>query len=210
MSGPMITVASLKRFAPQCSQLQMHADALEAARAKSQVNTPERLACLMGQIAVETTGLTAMIENLNYRTPERLDSMFSAVRGVEDAKALIARGQAAIANRVYGGRLGNGPEASGDGWRFRGSGYLQLTGRANYLDIGQMVGLDLVGHPEWVRDPASAARIALKFWDARGCNRYADSGDVRSITRLVNGPSLMHLAERVAATARARDVWRPA
>lgn len=204
----MITTATLKRFAPMCSQPQVHAAALEAARLKSQVNTPARLAHLMGQIAHETTGLTAMVENMNWRDPERLDKFFTAVRGVDDAKALIVQGPAAIANRVYGGRLGNGPEASGDGWRYRGSGYLQLTGRANYADIGRLVGLDLVGHPEWVRDPASAARVALQFWDARGCNELADVGDVRGITRLINGPALAGLDDRDAKTIKALEVWR--
>lgn len=206
----MITTATLKRFAPMCSQPQVHAAALEAARLKSQVNTPARLACLMGQIAHETSGLTTMVESMLWRDPVRLDKFFSLVRGVDDAKALIAQGQPAIANRVYGGRLGNGPESSGDGWRFRGSGYLQLTGRANYAEIGKLVGLDLVGHPEWVRDPASAARVALQFWDARGCNELADMGDLEGITRVVNGPALAGLDDRKAATSRAREVWRPA
>lgn len=209
MSDVAITVAALKRFAPMCSQAQVHALALEAARSKSRVNTPARVACLMGQIAVETAGLTTLVESLNYRDPARLDSMFSAVCGVDDAKALIAQGQAAIANRVYSGRLGNGPESSGDGWRFRGSGYLQLTGRANFDEIGKLLGLDLVAHPEWVRDPGSAARVALAYWDARGCNALADVGDVKGITRLINGPALAGLTERTAATARAREVWRP-
>ncbi|MFG6462307.1 glycoside hydrolase family 19 protein [Roseateles sp. DXS20W] len=204
----MITAATLKRFAPMCSTPQIHAAALEAARVKSQVNTPARLACLMGQIAHETAGLTLMVESMNWRDPERLDKFYSAVRGIDDAKALIARGQAAIANRVYGGRLGNGDEASGDGWRFRGSGYLQLTGRANYVEIGKLLGLDLVGHPEWVRDPASAARVALQYWDARGCNELADVGDVGGVTRLINGPALAGIADRLSATARAREVWR--
>lgn len=134
--------------------------------------------------------------------------MFSAVQGLDDARGLIAQGAAAIANRVYAGRLGNGPASSGDGWRFRGSDYLQLTGRSNYDQIGRLLGLDLVGHPEWVRDPASAARVALQFWDSRGCNQLADADDVRGITRLINGPALAGLNERFAATARAREVWR--
>jgi putative chitinase len=154
-------------------------------------------------------GLTTMVENLNYRDPARLDAMFSAVQGVDDARSLIVQGASAIANRVYAGRLGNGPEASGDGWRFRGSGYLQLTGRSNYDAMSKLLGLDLVGHPEWVRDPASAARVALQFWDSRGCNALADAGDVPGITRVINGPALAGLNERIAATARAREVWRP-
>jgi len=204
----MITADTIKRFAPRCSQPQLHAAALEAARVNSSVNTPRRLAHFMGQVLVETDGLTALVENMAWRDPVRLDAIFSAVRGVDDAQALIRRGQAAIADRVYGGRLGNGPESSGDGWRYRGSGYKQLTGRANYAEIGALVGLDLVGHPEWARDPIPAARIAFAFWDARECSALADAGDDEAITRIVNGPALLKLAERRAAAAAALKVWR--
>jgi len=204
----MITVAYIKRLAPRCSQPQMHASALEAARVNSSVNTPRRLAHFMGQVLIETDGLTALVENMAWRDPVRLDALFSAVRGVDDAQALIRRGQAAIADRVYGGRLGNGPESSGDGWRYRGSGYKQLTGRANYAEVGALIGLDLVSHPEWARDPIPAARIAFAFWDARGCSALADAADDRAITRIVNGPALLKLTERQAAAATAMKVWQ--
>ena len=121
----------------------------------------------MGQVFVETGGFTSMVENLNYRDPARLDAIFSSVHGSDDAKALIRRGPEAIANRVYANRLGNGDEASGDGWRYRGSGYKQLTGRTNYREIGGIVKLDLEGNPELALEPAAAARVAFAFWDAR-------------------------------------------
>lgn len=203
----MITAETLRRFAPRIADAQTHAAALEAARATSSVNTRRRLCHFMGQVFVETGGFTAMEENLNYRNPERLDAVFSAVRGVEDARALIARGAEAIANRVYAGRLGNGDEASGDGWRYRGSGYKQLTGRANYRDVGNRIGIDLEGHPELARDPVEAARVAFAFWDARFCSPLADVGDLETITERVNGPARLGLAERREAMLRAMDVW---
>ena len=129
------------------------------------------------------------------------------VRGSEDARALIARGPEAIANRVYANRLGNGNEASGDGWRYRGSGYKQLTGRANYRDIGGKIGIDLEGQPELARDPTGAARVAFAFWDARKCSPLADVGDLEAITEKVNGPAKLGLAERREATLRAMDIW---
>ena len=203
----MITAELLRRLAPRIKDAELHAEALEQARLISSITTRRRLCLFLGQIFVETGGFTAMVENLNYTRPERLDAIFSKVKGIEDAKALIKRGKEAIANRVYAGRLGNGDEASGDGWRFRGSGYKQLTGRANYREIGQLIGLDLEGQPELAREPASAARIACAFWDSRGCSELADNGDVEAITARINGPAKLGLAERQQASAKAIAIW---
>lgn len=204
----MITTETLRRFAPKSRIPDVHARALEAARIHSSVDTPRRLCHFMGQVFVETGGIAHMIENLNYRNPARLDAIFKAVRGIDDAKALIARGPEAIANRVYANRLGNGNEAGGDGWRYRGSGYKQLTGRANYRDIGRMVGIDLEGNPEFAREPEAAARVAFAFWDAKGCSPLADAGDAETITARINGPAKLGLAERRQATLRAMTIWR--
>jgi putative chitinase len=204
----MITAESLARFAPKLEDPEIHASALEVARAASSVTSSRRLCHFMGQIFVETGGFAAMVENLSYRNPERLDAIFSAVRGSADARDLIRRGPEAIANRVYANRLGNGGEASGDGWRYRGSGYKQLTGRSNYREIGRIVQLDLEGDPELAREPRAAARVAFAFWDARGCSPLADQGDVDGITERVNGPARLGLAERRAATFRALGIWK--
>lgn len=203
----MITVESLTKFAPSISNAAVHAAALESARLASSVTTARRLCHFMGQVFVETAGFTVMEENLNYRNPERLDAVFSAVKGTEDAKALIMKGPQAIANRVYAKRLGNGDEASGDGWRYRGSGYKQLTGRANYRAIGAIVDMDLEGQPELARDPVGAAKVAFAFWDANKCSPLADAGDLEGITEKINGPAKLGLAERRNATLRAMDIW---
>lgn len=207
MDGPMITVQKLHLLAPNATRLEEHATALEAARRASSVDTPRRLAHFLGQVMVETGGLTAMVENLNYRSPERLDMIFKAVRGVDDARALIARGPEAIANRVYANRYGNGDEASGDGWRYRGSGYKQLTFRNNYRDIGAVIGFDLVTWPEMARTPQTAAAVAFAYWDARRCSPLAEAGDCEGITARINGPALLGLADRQRATVLAAEVW---
>jgi putative chitinase len=206
----MITAETLRRFAPNIDDAEQHAAALEAARANSSVTTPRRLCHFLGQVFVETGGFRSMEENLNYRNPTRLDAIFSAVHGVEDATALIAAGPEAIANRVYANRLGNGEEESGDGWAYRGSGYKQLTGRDNYQTIGEMIGVDLEGDPDQARDPQIAAEVAFAFWDKRGCSALADAGDIEEITRMVNGPAKLGLAERREATLRAMDIWAEA
>lgn len=149
-----------------------------------------------------------MVENLNYRNPQRLDAIFSAVRGLADARALIKLGPEAIANRVYANRLGNGNEASGDGFKYRGSGYKQLTGRTNYRTIGSLIDMDLEGTPELAREPATAARVAFKFWDVNQCSPLADRGDVEKITAKINGAAKLGLADRRAATVRALGIWR--
>jgi putative chitinase len=204
----MITTETIRKFAPSTKIPEVHAQALEAARRNSSVNTARRLCHFMGQIFVETGGLAHMIENLNYKNPQRLDAIFKSVRGIDDAKALIARGQVAIGNRVYANRLGNGNEASGDGFLYRGSGYKQLTGRANYRDIGRIVGIDLERNPELARKPAEAAKVAFAFWDTRGCSALADAGDLDEITKRINGPAKLGLAERRMATIKAMRIWK--
>lgn len=204
----MITAETLRKFAPRIKEPDVHASALEAARQNSTVTTARRLCHFMGQIFVETGGFTSMVENLNYRNPARLDALFSAVRGLDDARALIRQGPEAIANRVYANRLGNGNEASGDGWRYRGSGYKQLTGRSNYREVGGIVGIDIEGNPDMAREPGPAARVAFAFWDARNCSPLADRGDVEGVTAKINGPAKLALADRRAATLRALGIWK--
>lgn len=203
----MITADKLLQYAPRIKNAQQHADALEQARLASSVDSPRRLCAFLGQIYVETGGFLRMEENLNYTTPELLDRVFRAVNGTDDAKALIAKGPQAIANRVYASRLGNGDEASGDGWRYRGSGYKQLTGRSNYKAIGQLINMDLETNPEWAREPVAAARVAVAFWDARKCSPLADAGDIEGITERVNGPAMLGLAERRDAAIKAAAIW---
>lgn len=121
---------------------------------------------------------------------------------------MIAKGPQAIANRVYANRLGNGNEASGDGWKFRGSGYIQLTGRANFRRFGTIAKLELETDPEMARNIAGAAKIAFAFWDGTGCSPLADKSDVEGITAKINGPAKLALAERQAATTRAMGIWK--
>jgi putative chitinase len=204
----MITSETLRKFAPKIKDPEIHANALENARKDSSVTTPRRLCHFLGQIFVETGGFTSMVENLNYKDPKRLDALFSAVRGIDDARTLIRLGPEAIANRVYANRLGNGNEESGDGWRYRGSGYKQLTGRSNYRDIGNIVNLDIEGNPDLAREHKAAARIAFAFWDAKKCSPLADLGDVEGITEKINGPAKLGLAERRNATFRALNIWK--
>ncbi len=199
-----LTTDQLHRFAPACEHPTLHAAAIATALPGSTLNSPQRLAHFLAQVYVETGGFRRLEENLRYSTPERLDKMFGSVRGLEDAKQLIAAGPEAIANRVYAGRNGNGDEASGDGWAFRGRGYLQLTGRTNYRYAASLTPDPVLDDPWLAGTPGPAARIAVALWDKWGLSPLADGNDVRGITRRINGPKMEGLAERQAALDCAR------
>ena len=154
------------------------------------IDTPVRQAAFLSQAGHESAHFTRLEENLFYSTPERIRQIFpSKVKTMADASTLTRKPQA-LANRVYSGRLGNGDEASGDGWRFRGRGLFQLTGRANYKDAGYE------DRPDAVAQPMDACRTAAWFFVARGCLPHADASDIDAITRIVNGPAMLGLSER--------------
>jgi putative chitinase len=120
--------------------------------------------------------------------PQRVPTMGDAAK--------LTRNPQALANRVYADRLGNGNEASGDGWRYRGRGLIQLTGRSNYVAAGDALGTPYVMVPEWVSQPVHAALTAAWFWASNGCNELADSSQIDAITRRVNGPKMVAADER--------------
>jgi len=179
---------------------------LNAMMAERDVNTLNRAAALLGQLGIESARLTRMTENLNYRDPARLDAMFSAVRGIDDAKALIAKGPQAIANRVYANRLGNGDEASGDGWRYRGAGGIECTGKANQTAFGKSIGMKVEDVPAYLQTATGAIKVTGWFWSIHGLNALADQYRITDITRIINGPALAALNERIALTKKAREL----
>lgn len=181
-----------------------YVEPLNAACAEFGITTRDRRAALLGQLGIESDRLTTMVEDLNYRTPSRLDAMFSAVRGEEDARALIKRGPQAIANRVYAGRLGNGDEASGDGWRYRGAGGIQCTGRDNHAAFGAAIGMPLAQVPAYLLTPIGAMRVTGWYWREHALNALADRWAIDAITRAVNGKAMVAAAERRALSDRAR------
>ena len=192
----IITVASLIAAGIAPTQARVFAEPLSAACARFAIHTPARIAAFLGQCSMESAGFTRLEENLFYTTPERIRAVFpSRVKSLADA-AQLTRNPQALANRVYAGRLGNGDEASGDGWRYRGRGLVQLTGRDNYVDAADGLALPLVTHPDLAALPAAACMTAAWFWHARKLNILADSAQWDAITRAVNGPAMLHAAQR--------------
>lgn len=152
------------------------------------VNTPLRLSHFFGQIQHES-GLKAIEENLRY-SAQRLLEIFPKYFTRETAKH-YAMNPIKIANRVYANRMGNGPEDSGDGFRFRGRGFLQVTGRNNYTALTNWArkkgyDVDYVENPELLLREADALIAALWYWEANGLNKYCDKDDVLSVSRIIN------------------------
>ena len=151
------------------------------------VDTPARAAAFLAQVAHECAELNTLTENLNY-SAERLLQVFPKYFTVSNVN-YYARNPQKIGNRVYANRMGNGSEGSGDGYRYRGRGCFQLTGRGNYQDYANspLCSGDLMGHPEWLAQFPGAVKSALWFWQSRKLNKYADRGDFRGLTKAING-----------------------
>lgn len=184
------------------------AEPLAVACRRYLITTPLRVSHFLAQCGHETNEFKTFIENLNYRDPVRLDKMFSAVKGTADARALIARGPQAIANRVYANRGGNRSEASGDGWRYRGMGVIQITLRDNYRLASKWTGVDLLSNPERILEPYISAMAAGGYWDANRINVHADNDDIRGATRAVNGPAMAGLDDRIKKLNKAKGIWK--
>jgi putative chitinase len=169
------------------------------------ITTPARQAAFLAQLAHESAELRRTQENLNYSW-ERLRKVFPRYFRTDPEAQAYGRQPERIANRVYANRMLNGDETSGDGWRFRGRGPIQVTGRENYRKSGQALGINLESDPDRLLDPATGCMAAAWFWHSRGLNALADSDDenaFREITRRING-GFFGLEERVHFWERAR------
>lgn len=159
------------------------------------INTPLRVAAFLATVGVESARLTALSENLNYSAEGLLSTFPKYFNAVEAAQ--YEHQPQRIANRVYANRYGNGNEASGDGFRFRGRGCLQVTFKDNYASCGKAIALPLDSHPELIEQPCNAALAAGWYWDSRDLNKLADAGNLAGVTRAVNG-GLTGYSERLA------------
>lgn len=178
------------------------APALDAHLDEYGVTTVLRRAHLLGQLCYESAGFARMTENLDY-SAGRIAAVWPRLK--DRAEALEHKPEA-LANAAYAERLGNGDEASGDGWRFRGRGLIQLTGRDNYRERGEALGIDLIAEPDQAATPEIAARIALAFWKSRGCNEHADRDDVGAVTLRLNGSAMEGFNVRLGLTRRAKAI----
>jgi putative chitinase len=170
--------------------------------------TPRRAAHFLAQIGHESVGLSRTEEDLHY-SPSRLIQVFGH-RIPSDQASRYAGNPQALANRVYANRNGNSDEASGDGWRYRGRGPIQLTGRTNYVRVGTQLQLPLEDRPDMVLLPGIGALVAAAWWQENGLNSLADQDDVLAVSRRVNLGTVHTqrtpngLADRIARTKRVK------
>ncbi|KAB7648955.1 peptidoglycan-binding protein [Polymorphobacter fuscus] len=147
---------------------------------------PDRLAYFLAQVGHESGGLTINAENLNY-SAKRMTEVWPRRFPTIAAAAPFANNPEKLANFVYGGRMGNGPPASGDGFRFRGRGLIQITGRDGYREVGARAGLPMEADPDLVTVPGNALLCAAAFWKWKGLNPVCDARDFTRCTIIING-----------------------
>ncbi len=196
----MITAAVLRAAAPQADPA-VWLSPLQAAFDKCSVNTSRRIAAALGQFAVEAgPGFSEIIENLNYTHAVRICAVFpSEFPTLEDATPCVADPEG-LANRAYANKNGNGDAASGDGWRFRGRGLIQITGRDPYTAFGAAQGMTADDAATWCETPSGAAMSGCWYLASRGCLDLADGWLLKSITLRVNGSAMLGLSDRIAAS----------
>ena len=191
-STPAPQVAGLKLDKLKGHVPQVVIDSIPEVASKFGINTPLRVAHFLAQCGHESGGFRVTQENLNY-SAKGLNGIFKKYFPTEAAATPYARQPQKIANKVYANRMANGSEASGDGYKFRGRGYIQLTGRDNYTQFGKAIGVDIPSNPDAVASTYALASAAW-FWSKNGLNKLADGGAtdtvVTSITKRVNGGTI--------------------
>lgn len=204
----MITPEQLRRAArlTPANVSRWHAP-ITSAMAEFGIDTSKRQAAFLAQVGHESNSFTSLSESLYYTDARRIATIFRTGfdldgDGVVDPEEIeFARGYVRrpekLANRAYANRGGNGPESSGDGWRYRGRGLIQTTFKNNYRAAGNALELDLLGSPDLLLQPLPAARSAAFFWWSNNLNNYADSGDFKGLTRRINS-GMLGMDDRLA------------
>lgn len=187
-----LTIEQLEQLLPGNQYLNEWYNALTKLLPEYEINTPQRVAAFIAQCAHESASFTTLKENLNYRW-ESLRKVFPKYFPNDDiAKryASLPNKQEAIANRVYANRMGNGPEESGDGYRYCGRGLIQLTGKENYSFFAASIGISVEEASDYLQTFEGAVQSACWFWETNNLNQYADVGDILTMTKRINGGTI--------------------
>ena len=205
---PDIIESQLRQIIPGARNPQLWVPALNVAMNRFAINTTARIAAFLAQIAHESGELNRLIENLNYSAARLMQVWPRRFPTIEKAVE-FERNPEKLANHVYANRIGNGDTATGDGWKFRERGLIQVTGKGNYREVGLGIGLSLETSPELLEQPDPAALSAAYFWKSRGLNELADDRnddnddeDFVRISVTINGGR--------AGLAQRREYWEKA
>lgn len=187
-----LTLDQLKQLLPKNPYVDHWHKALSQLLPDYEINTSRRIAAFIAQCSHESANFTALKENLNYRwqTLRKLFPKYFPTDELAQQYASLPNKQEAIANRIYGGRMGNGPEETGDGFRFCGRGLIQLTGKQNYTWFAASLGITVEEASEYLQTFEGAAQSACWFWETNKLNQWADAGDMVTLTKRINGGTI--------------------
>lgn len=191
----ILTLDQLRQLIPRNKHVTYWHHALEQLLPDYGIDTEKRIAAFVAQCAHESGEFTMIKENLNYRW-ETLRRIFPKYFPNDELAKQFAGKPEAIANKVYANRMGNGDEASGDGYRYSGRGLIQLTGKDNYFWFAESIGISAEEASEYMSTFEGAAQSACWFWETNNLNRWADVGDIEKMTKIING-GVIGLADRI-------------
>lgn len=185
----MLNIELLQTLCPNTKDelLERYVEPLSATAQHYEIDTtPERLAAFLAQLIHESGGFNFVAENLNY-SAQALRRVFGKYFPSDSAAQMYERKPQKIANKVYSNRMGNGTEESGDGWKYRGRGLIQITGKNNYSAFANALGISLEECVSYLETPEGACSSAGWFWDTNKLNSYADKNDFIGLTKRING-----------------------
>ena len=181
-----LTVSQLKQMVPGITHADHWIEAFDQLLPDYEINTPKRVAAFIAQCAHESGNFRFLKENLNYKA-ESLMKTFPKYFSDRDTANAYAKQPVKIANRVYASRMGNGDEASGDGYKYCGRGLIQLTGKTNYEWFAASLEISPAEASEYLETFEGAAQSACWFWESNNLNVEADAGDIKKMTKKING-----------------------
>jgi putative chitinase len=187
-----LTLDQLKKLIPRNRHVEYWYEALSQLLPEYEIDTTERIAAFIAQCSHESGEFTVIKENLNYRweTLRRLFPKYFPTDEMAKTYASKPNKQEAIANRIYANRMSNGPEESGDGFKYRGRGLIQLTGKENYSWFAASLDISVDEATEYLETFEGAAQSACWFWETNNLNQWADKRDIVTLTKRINGGTI--------------------
>ena len=184
-----LTKEQLKQLLPKNPYIDYWYNALSQLLPDYEINNAKRIAAFIAQCSHESGGFTALEENLNYKaaTLRKIFPKYFPTDEIANQYASMPNKQQAIANKVYANRMGNGDESSGDGFKYKGRGLIQLTGKDNYTFFAGSLGISVEEAAEYMHTFEGAAQSACWFWETNNLNKFADAEDIKGMTKVING-----------------------